>query len=79
MKNMKNQKNVRLQIQNMSCQGCVRRVAQVLEEIPGTHVHRVAVGEAELAIDRSQTSEQAVLQAISDAGYPARAGDGSED
>lgn len=56
-------------IAGMNCAGCPANVEQVLAEMPGTHVDAVRVGFASVSYDPSQTSPDALAQAIVDAGY----------
>jgi copper chaperone CopZ len=58
-----------LQIENMHCGSCVRRVTQVLNGLPGTHAEEVRIGAARVATD---TPAVEVTAALSAAGYPAR-------
>jgi hypothetical protein len=39
-----NMQNVKLQIEGMSCGGCVRNVRAALEALPGVQVKQVTVG-----------------------------------
>lgn len=62
--------NVKLSIEGMHCQACVRRVNLALEKLEGVRVERVHVGAAEVGLAGAITPA-AVAQAITDAGYPA--------
>ncbi|MFM2123862.1 MAG: Heavy-metal-associated domain [Acidobacteriota bacterium] len=62
---------MKIAIEGMHCDACVRRVTKALEKVPGIAVEKVAVGSAEVAADEAQ--QGAVLQAIRDAGYEPRA------
>jgi copper chaperone CopZ len=57
-----------LRIDNMHCGSCIRRVAQTLNALPGTHAEEVRVGSAR--ITTSAAPEQ-IQQALTAAGYPA--------
>jgi copper chaperone len=61
---------VNLQIENMHCGSCVRRVTQVLNALPGTRAEEVRVGGA-----RVETSGEAkqIEAALAAAGFPAQA------
>ncbi|SEG37412.1 Copper chaperone CopZ [Bryocella elongata] len=61
---------VNLQIENMHCGSCVRRVTQVLNALPGTHAEEVRIGGARVATDGQVAEVEAALSA---AGFPAHA------
>jgi copper chaperone CopZ len=60
-----------LAIDRMSCDGCVRRVTAVLRKIPGVLPTDVHVGGATVTYEVGTTPE-AILAALSAAGYPSR-------
>ena len=60
---------VKLQIEGMSCGGCVRNVQSALQALPGVNVKAVTVGAAELELDSAQTSAEAVKQAVEKRGF----------
>lgn len=59
---------VTLQIENMHCGSCVRRVTQVLNALPSTHAEEVRVGGARVATEAPLTD---VTAALAQAGFPA--------
>ena len=59
---------VNLQIDNMHCGSCVRRVTQVLNALPSTHAEEVRVGAARV---RTDTAPADLAAALSAAGFPA--------
>ena len=61
-----------LALDGMACGGCVKNARRALDGLPGVTVENVAVGSADLALDPSRTSKQAVIDALGEAGYPAR-------
>ena len=63
---------LKLNVQGMSCNGCVRHVIQALAAVPGTRVEEVKVGSATVAIDPAKTPREAVVAAIREAGYEVR-------
>ena len=65
--------NVKLQIEGMSCGGCVRNVRTALEALPGVYVKSVDVGAAEVELDPAKSSPQVVKQAIEKRGFEVRA------
>lgn len=60
---------VTLEIEGMSCQHCVRSVAQALEALEGVEVEQVAVGRATVEYDASRVSTDRIADAIADEGY----------
>ena len=61
---------MKLAIEGMHCQACVRRVEKALSAVEGAKVDRVDIGSAEVGVDAAQ--EQAVLDAVKKAGYEVR-------
>ncbi len=66
----RNNGGMKIAIDGMHCDACVRRVKKALEKVPGITVENVAVGSADIAADEAHTP--AVLEAIRDAGYEPR-------
>jgi len=58
---------MKLSIEGMHCQACVKRVQKALEKVDGVQVESVEVGSAQVAMRPGQ--EQAVLEAVRKAGY----------
>ena len=63
---------LRLEIDGMSCGGCVAAVRAALSNVPGIRVEDVSIGKATVAIDPAQANVGAVIDAVQDAGYDAR-------
>jgi copper chaperone CopZ len=61
---------MRLEIEGMHCQACVRRVEKALAGVAGATVEQVEIGSASVAADPA--SEAAVIEAVRKAGYVAR-------
>ena len=61
---------MKVAIEGMHCDGCVRRVRQALEKVDGVEVSRVEVGSAEVAADASH--EAAVIEAVRKLGFAAK-------
>jgi len=61
-----------LEIEGMSCGGCVAAVRAALSAIPGIRVDDVSIGKATIAIDASKANIATVIDAVQDAGYDAR-------
>ncbi len=59
---------VALQIDNMHCGACVRRVLQTLNAIPSTHADEVNIGSARVTTDAAPDE---LTRALTAAGYPA--------
>lgn len=58
---------MKIAIEGMHCDACVRRVRKALESVPAVQVDDVAVGSASLTADATQ--QPAVFEAIRKAGY----------
>lgn len=67
----RNNEGMKIAIEGMHCDACVRRVTKALEKVPGIAVENVAVGSADVAADEAH--KDAVMEAIRDAGYEPRA------
>jgi copper chaperone len=63
--------HVKLTIEGMSCEHCVRAVRGRLEKTNGVKVDDVEVGSASLDFDPNQTSIDEIEEAIADEGYTA--------
>lgn len=61
---------MKLAIEGMHCEACVRRVEKAISAVSGAQPQKVNVGSAVVSTDPEH--EQAVLDAIAKAGYPAR-------
>lgn len=61
----------RIDVQGMTCGGCVASVTRVLQAVAGVENVNVTLepGRATVTYDASQTSVKALAQAIEDAGY----------
>lgn len=62
---------VTLNIEGMTCGGCVRSVTRVLSEITGVEKAEVSLEQAHAVVtfDESKTSVSALKEAVEDAGY----------
>jgi copper chaperone CopZ len=60
---------MKISIQGMHCQACVRRVERALEAVEAAKVETVEIGSASISTDASR--EQAVIDAVRKAGYEA--------
>lgn len=63
--------HLKLTIEGMSCQHCVRAVRGRLERTAGVRVGDVQIGSATMEYDPSQTNVDAIEDAIADEGYTA--------
>ena len=61
---------MKLAIEGMHCEACVRRVEKALSKVKGTRVDKVEIGSAMVGVDSAH--EQAVLDAVQKSGYTAR-------
>lgn len=62
-----------IKVKGMSCQGCVKSVTRVLQELPGVSKAEVSLerGEASVAYDASAVGLESMKKAIEDAGFEA--------
>jgi copper chaperone CopZ len=61
---------MKVAIEGMHCQACVRRVQNAIVSVEGTRVQDVEIGSAVVVVDPKR--EEAVLEAVRKAGYEAR-------
>lgn len=61
--------DLKLRIEGMTCQHCVRAVKGRLERTPGVQLKAVEIGSAELSFDPATTNVDEIEEAISDEGY----------
>jgi copper chaperone CopZ len=66
------EKTIRLQIEGMRCEGCVRRVTQALGAVAGIRVKSVNVGSAAVAIDPARVTPEQVTASVNGIGFTAR-------
>ena len=62
---------VKLEIEGMSCDHCVRAVRQALEGVDGATVESVELGTARVRYDPERTTPARLAEAVSDEGYAA--------
>jgi len=62
-----------IKVKGMSCQGCVKSVTRVLQELPGVSRAEVSLerGEARVNYDVAQVGLDAMRRAVADAGFEA--------
>ena len=66
--------SITLQIDGMSCGHCLKAVSTALRASPGVEqVRSVEMGRAEVTINETATSADKVANAVTEAGYPAKA------
>jgi copper chaperone CopZ len=65
------ERNLAIEVEGMSCGGCVSSVTRVLSRLPGVRVLGVEVGSAKVAVEES-TGERELTGAIEKAGFTAR-------
>lgn len=63
---------LKLKIDGMSCENCVKKVVSALDAMPGVSNLHVDIGKATMEIDGVQATEDKVIAAILDAGYTAK-------
>lgn len=64
---------IRLRIEGMHCDGCVRRVHKLLEMAGAREVQSVEIGSAELSVAQGGPSAAVFTKALEDAGFQATA------
>ena len=67
--------SVKLTIEGMSCEHCVRAVKNRLTATPGVMVDEVGIGSARLRYDPAKTNVDEIEEVIADEGYTAFVGD----
>lgn len=62
-----------VKVGGMTCQGCVKSVTRVLQDLPGVGDTEVSLekGEAAVVYDESRVSRETMLSAIDAAGFEA--------
>ena len=62
-----------VKVGGMSCQGCVKSVTKVLQDLPGIAQAEVSLerGEASVVYDAAKVGRDAMLRAIDEAGFEA--------
>jgi copper chaperone CopZ len=64
--------HLNLSISGMNCGHCVASVRSALDQLEGVKVERVSVGAAAVAYDPAHHTPQAIVDAVTAAGYDAR-------
>jgi len=67
--------SLKLTIEGMSCEHCVRAVKNRLTATPGVTVDEVAIGSARVRYDPAKTNVEEIEDIIADEGYTAFVGD----
>jgi copper chaperone CopZ len=62
---------IKLSIEGMHCDGCVRRVTSALAAVAGVRVGSVEVGSATVAIDPERALPEQVVAAVNRIGFTA--------
>jgi copper chaperone len=66
------EQTIRLKIEGMHCDACVRRVTQALSAVRGVRVESVTVGSALVVVDPGQVSPQQIVAAVNAIGFTAQ-------
>jgi len=66
-------KRIAIEVQGMSCGGCVVAVRNVLSRLPGVSNLDVEVGRVTLEVDEAESTLPSIRDAIARAGFEARA------
>jgi copper chaperone len=64
--------NVRLAIDGMHCDACVRRVTNALNGVEGVRVDSVEVGAAKVAFDPEVVAPEEITSAVNGIGFKAQ-------
>jgi copper chaperone CopZ len=64
-------RRVKIAIDGMHCDGCVRRVRSLIEMAGAEEVHTVAIGSAEFTLPAEGADAAAVTASLNDAGFSA--------
>jgi len=62
-----------LQIQGMSCGGCVKSATRALSSVPGITPKDVQIGSAKIEVDSAQATAAQAIAALEKAGFQASA------
>ncbi len=62
---------MKLKIDGMHCDACVRRVTAALQKLPTVAVDRVTVGEADIVFDVSRLQTNQIIEAVDAIGFRA--------
>jgi copper chaperone len=73
MRGEKMMQNVlKLSIEGMHCEGCVRRVTTALQGVKGVEVGSVEVGSAQMSYNANQASAEEIAAAVDRIGFSTR-------
>ena len=67
------QEKLRLSIEGMHCEGCVRRVTAALQSVRGVELGSVEIGSAEMRFNSDKTDAGEIAAAVNRIGFSARA------
>jgi copper chaperone len=62
----------KLEIEGMTCGGCVRHVRTALVAMDGVEVSDISIGEAEIAYDPARVTRDDIVATIREEGYAVR-------
>jgi copper chaperone len=62
----------RLEIEGMTCGGCIRHVRSALVGMNGVEIEDMSIGSAEIAYDPSKTTREEIIETIREQGYAVR-------
>ncbi len=62
---------ITLKVEGMSCEMCVAKVEEALKKAGAENVS-VKIGKATMSYDESKVSEEALVEAVVSAGFPAK-------
>ena len=65
------QHTLKLSIEGMHCEGCVRRVTAALQSVKGVELGSVDVGSAQMSFDPDQASANEIAGSVNRIGFSA--------
>jgi len=63
--------SLKLSIDGMHCESCVRRVTGALNQVKGVHLNSVEVGSAQMIFDSQEATPESIVAAVNNIGFSA--------
>ena len=64
-------KSLKLSIEGMHCESCVRRVTDALQRVGGLHLKSVGIGSAQVIFDPQEKTSDDIIAVLSNIGFHA--------